>query len=76
VFVIAVETLAIAIKQNSDIKGIHVEKEQDTKLLHYVDDTTAVLADTTQPKFYLNSWTGLETFPVLRSIAQKLRVCG
>ena len=37
-FVIAVETLAIAIRQNSEIKGIYIGDEQETKLLHYADD--------------------------------------
>ena len=45
-FVIAVETLAIAIRQNWDIKGIYIGEEQETKLLQYADDTTAILADT------------------------------
>ena len=49
-FVIAVETLAIAIRQNSDMKGIFSRDEQETKLLQYADDTTAILADTTSAK--------------------------
>ena len=49
-FVIAVETLAIAIRQNSDIKGIYIGEEQETKLLQYADDTTAILADTNSAK--------------------------
>ena len=44
-FLLAVETLAIAIRENSDIKGITTEGEE-TKLLQYADDTTVVLADT------------------------------
>ena len=48
-FVVAVETLAIAIRQNSDMKGIYIE-EQETKLLQYADDTTAILADTNSAK--------------------------
>ena len=48
-FVVAVETLTIAIRQNSDIKGICIE-EQETKLLQYADDTTAILADTNSAK--------------------------
>ena len=48
-FVVGVETLAIAIRQNSNIKGIYIE-EQETKLLQYADDTMAILADTNSPK--------------------------
>ena len=43
-FVTVVETLAIAIRQNTAIKGISIGKEE-TKLLQYADDTTAVLSD-------------------------------
>ena len=43
-FVVVVETLAMAIRQNTAIKGITIGKEE-TKLLQYVDDATAVLSD-------------------------------
>ena len=43
-FVVAVETLAIAISQNSTIKGITIDKKE-TKLLQYADDTMSVLSD-------------------------------
>ena len=38
------ETLAIAIRQNQGIRGICVENEE-TKILQYADDTTAMLSD-------------------------------
>ena len=41
-FIIAVETLAIAIRQKESIKGITIGTEE-TKLLQFADDTTAVL---------------------------------
>ena len=41
---LAVETLAIAIRASKEIKGIVINQEE-TKLLQYADDTTAVLAD-------------------------------
>ena len=47
--IVIVETLAIAIRQNPAIKGIFIGKEE-TKLLQYADDTTAVLADTNSAK--------------------------
>jgi len=43
-FVVVVETLAIAIRQNTAIKGISIGKEE-TKLLQYADDMTAILSD-------------------------------
>ena len=48
-FIIAVERLAIAIRQNPGIKGISIGKEEK-KLLQYADDTTAVLSDTNSAK--------------------------
>ena len=44
VCLLAVETLAIAIRENEEIKGIVIDK-QETKSLQYADDTTAVLSD-------------------------------
>ena len=43
-FVVAVKILAIAIRQNSTIKGITIGKKE-TKLLQYADDTTVVFSD-------------------------------
>ena len=43
-FIVAVETLAIAVRQNITIRGITIGKNE-TKLLQYADDTTAVLSD-------------------------------
>ena len=45
--------------------------------LQYADDTTAILADTNSAEVLFELLDpGFETFPVSRSIAQKLRLCG
>ena len=44
IFVVLVETLAIAIQQDTVINVISIGKE-GTKLLQYTDDTTAVLSN-------------------------------
>ena len=43
-FLLAVETLAIAIRANVEIKGIVINREE-TKLLQYADDATAALSN-------------------------------
>ena len=43
-FVVAVESLAIVIRKNPAIRGIMIGNEE-TKLLQYADDMTAVLSD-------------------------------
>jgi len=44
-FLLAVETLATVVRENFNIKGITIEGEE-TNILQYADDTTAVLSDT------------------------------
>ena len=44
-FLLAVKILAIAIRENEEVKGIVID-QQETKLLQYADDTTAVLSYT------------------------------
>ena len=58
-FIVAVETLAIAIQQNPSIKGISIAKEE-TKLLQYADDTTAVLSDTNSAKILFDLLNSFE----------------
>jgi len=75
-FVVSVETLAFVIRQNPDIKGIAIGKEE-TKLLQYADDTTAILSDTDSAKTLFKLLDLFHNmFQVLRSIPQKPRVCG
>ena len=52
-FVLAAEALAIAVRQNVHIKGILVDG-QETKLLQYADDITAVLLDITSAQELFN----------------------
>ena len=52
-FVVAVETLPIAVPQKSTIKGITIGSDE-TKLLQYADDTTAVLSDINSAGILIN----------------------
>ena len=51
-FLLAVEILATAVRENTEIKGIAIER-QETKLLQYADDTTAVLSDLDSAQTFL-----------------------
>lgn len=64
-FVCVAETLAIAIRQNTAIKGILIGKEE-TKLLQYADDTTAVLSDRDSAHALSTSWMFSGNCQVLR----------
>ena len=64
-FVVAIESLATAIRKNQAIKGIMIGNEE-TKLLQYADDMTAVLSiaswihsyfDNVMTKFMINNRT-------------------
>ena len=48
-FILAVKSLAISIRQNVDIKGIKIGNHE-VKLLQYADDTTAILSDESSAK--------------------------
>ena len=52
-FVVAIEILAISIRSNTSIKGITIG-DNETKLLAYADDMTALLSDITSAKELLD----------------------
>ena len=64
-FVLAVEVLAIAIRQNTSIRGISIDG-QETKLLQYADDTTATLSDLNSARAFFDL---LDTFKLLSGLA-------
>ena len=64
-FVLAVEVLAIAVRQNTSIRGISIDG-QETKLLQYADDTTATLADFSSARAFFDL---LDTFKLLSGLA-------
>ena len=64
-FVLAVEVLAIAVRQNTCIKGIPING-QETKLLQYADDTTATLSDLNSARAFFDL---LDTFKLLSGLA-------
>ena len=63
-FVLAVEVLAIAVRQNTCIKGISIDG-QETKLLQYADDTTATLSDLNSARAFFDL---LDTFKLLSGL--------
>ena len=65
-FVIAVETLAVAVRQNAAIKGITIGKEETKLLASYADDTTAILPDSIRPAPFSIFWMSLSHCLVYR----------
>ena len=63
-FVLAVETLAIAIRNNVQIKGIKIGNEV-TKVLQFADDITAVLSDINSA---LSLFQSLKHFEILSGL--------
>ena len=63
-FILAVETLAIAVRQNTAIKGISTGQEE-TKLLQYADDMTAVLSDIDSAQVLFELLDHFKTIPGL-----------
>ena len=51
-FVVAIESLAIAIRKHPAIRGIMTGNEETKLKLQYADDMTAVLSDMTQLKLF------------------------
>jgi len=74
-FVLAAEALAIAVRQNVHIKGILVDG-QETKLLQYADNMTAVLGILHRPRSCLTYLTLLGYHQVLLLTGLKQKVCG
>ena len=76
-FIVVVETLAIAIRQNPEIRGLSIENEE-TKILQYADDTPTrtVFSDISSAEQLFELLNFLRTFQVLELTAKKQRVCG
>ena len=74
-FIVVVETLAIAIRQNQGIRGISIENEE-TKILQYADDTTAVLSDISSAEQLFELLDLFKDISGLKINCKKRRVCG
>ena len=71
-FVLAIEILAISIRSNINIKGIAIG-DNETKLLAYADDMTAVLSDITTAKELLDSLNTFEKYSGLKMNTSKTK---
>ena len=74
-FVLAAEVLAVSIGQNCNIRGISIGKEE-TKLLQYADDTTAVLADENSALAFLSLLESFKDISGLKINALRRKQCG
>ena len=63
--VLVVEVLAIAVRQNTSIRGISIDG-QETKLLQYADDTKATLTDFSSARAFFDL---LNTFKLFSGLA-------
>ena len=69
-FILAVESLAISIRQNVDIKGIKIGNHE-VKLLQYADDTTAILSDENSAKTLFQELQVFKNFSGLEIYSSK-----
>ena len=74
-FIVIVETLAIAIRQNQEIRGISIDNEE-TKILPYADDTTAVLSDISSAEQLFELLNFFKDISRLKINWKKRRLCG
>ena len=68
--ILAVESLAISIRQNVDIKGIKVGNHE-AKLLQYADDTTAIPSDENFAKMLFQELEVFKNFSALEINSSK-----
>ena len=71
-FVVAIEILAISIRSNTNIKGITIG-DNETKLLAYADDMTALLSDIASAKELLDSLNIFEKYSGLKMNVSKTK---
>ena len=74
-FIVVVEPLAIAIRQNQGIRRIRIENKE-TKILQYVDETTAVLSDISSAEQLFELLDFFKDVSGLTNNCKKRRVCG
>ena len=71
-FVVAIEILAILIRSDANIKGITIG-DNETKLLAYADDMTALLSDIPSLKKFLDSLNAFEMCSGLKMNVSKTK---
>ena len=72
---IAIETLAAAIRTSTDIKGIKLDLEE-WKIVQYADDLTAFLSDLTSAQNLFKLLDRFGKLSGLKIYIQKQRQCG
>ena len=69
---VAIEILAISIRSDTNIKGIRIG-DNETKLLAYADDMTALLSDIPSVKKLLDSLNAFEKWSGLKMNVSKTK---
>ena len=75
-FVLAVEMLALKIRQNQLCRGIELPSGQNAKISTFADDTTLILEDTTS---FINAMNIVNLFGVFSGLQlnkKKTKPCG
>ena len=75
-FILAVELLALKIRQAQDCKGIPLPNHQEVKISQFADHTTLIMSDTNSLKFALQTVDNFGTVSGLKRNKKKLKRCG
>ena len=75
-FILAVELLALKIRQNRNCGGLYLPNNQEVKISQFADDTTIITNNTDSLKSHLQTIEWFGTVSGLQLNKKRLRQCG